>query len=75
MKLEMWVRSRASAPMIASESPASWARTLFWRPSTASTSFVSRRAGLARSMISASSSPRAAKPAPRSLRMSRKRSG
>ena len=75
MKPATLSRSRARAVITCSPSVARSARLRFWSRRIASTRLVSRRAGLARSTISASSSPRAANPAPRSLRMSRKRSG
>ena len=74
MKSATLSRFAARALRIVSESSARRSSSADCLARIASTSLVSRSAGLPRSMISPSSSPRAARPAPRSLRISRKRS-
>ena len=67
-------RCAASGVRIVSLSLASWASCLFCSASVARTLSVSCSAGSARRTTAARSGPRAARPAPRSLRISRKRS-
>ena len=66
--------SRASGPSTSSELRASRASSRFWEASIASTSSVSRSAGLARWMTSLSSSPRPASAVPSSSSRSDRRS-
>ena len=65
--------SRVSGVRIASESTASWASWSFCSVSVLNSLSTSRRVGLARLIVSSRSSPRPARPAPSSLKISRKR--